>query len=280
MSYIFVGGSQRSGTSLLAASLCAGEETNPYLGESGSLRALLQVHSFMNQRYEDEMACHFGSREVTDEYIGSCLRSYLSHTMAFHAPATSLVLKEPHLTMQFPLIWKLIPTAKFVMLIRDPRDIAASMLTVGEKLKEDGKGHLFNSGDFNKIAGTIGQFYRPTLAAIKASAAFAKSVVWVKYEDLVAEPEATINQLRAFTRLKLEQYDAADPTKRTHPAKLKSRKESTRAQPWNSDLMKQKGISEKSKGSYKNKLSKDQIKTIEKTLPGLFKRFDYAIDGK
>jgi hypothetical protein len=276
MSYIFVGGSQRSGTSLLAASLCAGEETNPYLGESGSLRALLQVHSVMNQRYEDEMAFHFGSREVTDEYFGSCLRSYLSHTMAFHAPISSLVLKEPHLTMQFPLIWKLIPTAKFVMLIRDPRDIAASMLTVGEKLKKEGKLHLFNSGDIAKIANIIGQFYRPTLAAMKQNSSFSKSVFWVKYEDLVADPTGTIDQLRAFTGLKLELYDPADPTKRTHPAKVKSRKESARAQPWNSDLMRQKGISEKSKGSYKNKLTPKQIATIEQTLPGLFKRFKYT----
>ena len=279
MSYIFVGGSQRSGTSLLAASLCAGEEANPYLGESGSLRALLQVHSVMSQRYEDEMAFHFGSRAVTDEYFGACLRSFLSHTMAFNAPATSLVLKEPHLTMLFPLIWKLIPTAKFVMLIRDPRDIAASMLTVGDKLKAEGKSHLFNSGDFSKIAGVIGQFYRPTLAAMKDSAAFAQSVFWVKYEDLVADSAGTVDQLRGFTGLKLELYDPADPTKRTHPAKLKSRKESARAQPWNSDLMKQKGVSEKSKGSYKNKLSPAQIKTIEKTLPGLFKRFNYAISS-
>lgn len=278
MSYIFVGGSQRSGTSLLAASLCAGEETNPYLGESGGLRSLFQSYSVMSQRFNDETVFHFGSRAVFDEYCASNIRSFLSHVLAAHAPASSLVLKEPHLTVHFPTLWQYVPEARFVMLIRDPRDIVASMLTVGEKMRQKGQAHLFSSGKVDKIAQLVRQFYRPVFQASLANKAFAKTVTWVRYESLVEDPVATIEALRAFTGLKLELYDPTEPTKRTHPAKVKSRGDSKRAGPWRTELMQQqKGVSTASRGRFESVLTADQIRTVEKTVPGIFERFDYPL---
>lgn len=275
MSYIFVGGAQRSGTSLLAASLCAGEETNPYLGESSSLQRLLQTYTHMAGRFDDEMVFHFGTKAVMNEYFSTMLRSFLSHTLATHAPATSLVLKEPHMTTLFPAIHAMLPEAKFVIIVRDPRDIITSMMTVGEKLKQAGSNHLFNSNDVGKMAAQIGAFYRPSLVAMQNNKGFAQSTVWVKYEELVTSALPVMDKLRGFTGLKLELYDPDEPRKRTHPAKLKSREKSERAKPWQSELMGQKSMSDKSLGSFRDKLNEDQIKEIETTLPGFFNRFGY-----
>lgn len=275
MSYIFVGGAQRSGTSLLASSLCAGEESNPYLGESSSLRRLLDAQSHMVQRFDDETKFHFGTRPVMQEFMSTTLRSFLGLTLASSAPATSLVLKEPHMTTHFPLIHQLLPEAKFVISIRDPRDTISSMMTVGKKLKEGGSSHLFATDNVKKMAELVGSFYRPTLLASQKMPMFASAVKWVKYEQLVSEPEKTMDELRKFTGLKLEQYDVNDPRKRTHPDKTKSREKSQTAKPWQSELMGQKSVSTKSVGSFEDKLSKKQIATIEQTLPGLIKRFGY-----
>lgn len=277
MSYIFVGGSQRSGTSLLATSLCAGEESNPYLGESSALRKLLDAQAYMAKRFNDETKFHFGTRTAMQEFMGSTLRSFLALTLASSAPATSLVLKEPHLTMHFPLVHQLLPEAKFVMSIRDPRDIICSMLTVGEKYKEAGTSHLFNSGDIKKMTELVASFYRPVIKAAQQSKRFSSRVVWVKYEQLVNEPETTIEELRKYTGLKLELYDVNEPRKRTHPDKLKARAESKIAKFWQSDLMAQKPLSKQSVGKFEDRLSEEQVATIEQTVPGLFKRFGYEV---
>lgn len=277
MSYIFVGGAQRSGTSLLAASLCAGEESNPYLGESSALRKLLDAQAYMVKRFDDETKFHFGTRPVMQEFMSTTLRSFLGLTLASSAPATSLVLKEPHLTTHFPLIHTLLPEAKFVMSVRDPRDTICSMMTVGEKFKENGTNHLFNSGNVGKMAELVASFYRPIIQVAQQSKQFAATVKWVKYEQLVSEPEKTIDELRKYTGLKLELYDVNEPRKRTHPEKLKSRAKSQTAKPWQSELMAQKAVSTKSVGSFEEKLSEEQIAVIEKTVPGLLKRFGYKL---
>lgn len=279
MSYIFVGGSQRSGTTLLTECLCSGSETNPYIGESGSLRALLQVHTMMEQRFEDESKLHFGSRPAMDEYFGSCLRLFLSHTLATNKPAESLVLKEPHLTMYFPLLARLLPAAKFVMSVRDPRDVVTSMLRVGEKLKDQGKSHLFNSGNIPQIARSVQKFYAPVINLANSDSKFKAAVCWVKYEDLVAAPEQEIAKLRQFTGLKLEGFDPDDHSMRTHEGHVASRAEDQRITPWISGLMKEKGVRASSVGRYRDKLSKKQIGEIEQTLKKFMNIFGYASDA-
>ena len=277
MAFVFVGGSQRSGTSLLAASLCAGEETNMYMGESSGFRTLIQTYASMVQRFDDETVFHFGSRNALDEYYSATVRLFLSHTLTAHAPATSLVMKEPHLTLHFPHLHHLVPNSRFVMIKRDPRDIVVSMLKVGEKLAAAGQKHPYNTHGVSRLAETVAQFYRPVLASTAKNPAFRKNLFWVDYQELVTATETVIDKLRKFTGLKLELFDPADPTKRTLPQKVESRKKSERAQPWNTDLMKNKGVSDASVRAFEKKLSNEQIVEIEKTVGGLIKKFGYDL---
>lgn len=274
MSYIFVGGSQRSGTTLLAASLCSGAETNPYFGESGSFRMLLESRHVLTQSMEDEISAHFGDQQAMDDYFQDCLRSFLNRVLKTHAPATSLVLKEPHMTMFFPSLWQLIPESKFVIIMRDPRDIVASMLDVGKKLADGGSDHLFNSGNIEDISKSLAQFYGPAYKEATQNEAFAKAICWIKYEDLVREPETTMDKLRAFTGLKLEDFDAARPTDRSS---LGNAEGADRLRPWTTEKMAPgKSISTDSVGRYRSILTEEQTKTVEQTVPQLMKLFGYS----
>lgn len=277
MTFVFVGGSQRSGTSLLAASLCAGEETNMYMGESSGFRTLIQTYASMVQRFDDETVFHFGSRNALDEYYSATVRLFLSHTLTAHAPATSLVMKEPHLTMHFPYLNHLVPNSRFVMIKRDPRDIVVSMLKVGEKLAAKGQKHPYNTQGVGRLAEIAAQFYRPVLASSATNPGFRKKLFWVDYQELVTSTETVMDKLRDFTGLKLELFDPADPTKRTLPQKVDSRKKSDRAQPWNTELMKNKGVSNASVRAFEKKLSDEQVAEIEKSVGGLIKKFGYNL---
>ncbi|WP_286828692.1 MULTISPECIES: sulfotransferase family protein [Kordiimonas] len=275
MAYIFVGGSQRSGTSLLTTSLCAGEETNMYIGECPSLRKLLNIIHQMRQNFDAETGLHFGSRAALDEYASTIVRSYLSHTLTANAPATSLVLKEPHLTMLFPLMWHLIPESKFVLIKRDPRDIVVSMLRVGEKLADQGKTHLFNSGDVAAMALSAQEFYAPTINTANRNPAFRKAVTWVRYEEFVSDPATTIKQLRKTTGLKLELFDPENPTKRIHPTRKEARGESDRVKPWITEVMHGGAITSSRTGRFQEKLTEEQIMAIEKAVGTLLDVLGY-----
>lgn len=277
MTYFFVGGSQRSGTTLLTTILCAGEETNPYLGESSALRSLMQTYNYMLQRFDDETAFHFGSRQALDSYYASIVSSFLSHTLARHFPAHSTVLKEPHLTMHFPHLHRLIPDSRFVLIKRDPRDIVVSMLKVGKRLDAKGKKHLFNSGDIGKIAESIVPFYRATINESAKNAAFKRKCLWVDYEQMVSDPQITVNSLRGTTGLKLELFDPEDPMKRTLAEKVASRKKSPNPEIWNTDLMREKAISSSSVGTYAEYLSGEELDIIEARIGQLITALGYEL---
>ena len=279
MTYFFVGGSQRAGTTLLATSLCSGVETNPYLGESSGLRSLLHTYTYMVKRYEDESAFHFGSRQTMDDYYRSIVGLFLSHVLARHTPATSLVLKEPHMTTYFPQIFKLVPNSAFIIMKRDPRDILVSMLGVGKKMKEQGKKHLFNSGDLGKIAESIVPFYRPTLNACARNAKFASRCFWIDYEAMVTNPNESVEKLRQFTKLKLELFDAANPGKRTLAEKVASRKTSKNPSIWRTTLMNNQAISKSRIGNFTNELTTDDIKIIEAAIGDLITQLGYDLSS-
>lgn len=277
MSYIFVGGSQRSGTTLLAQSLCSGEETNPYFGESGSLRILMQLHRHMTVRFDEETVFSFGTRKKNEAYVATCVNSFLQETLATQSPATSLVLKEPHLTMFFPHLWRLVPSAKFVVVVRDPRDVVASMLKVGEKLREQGESHLFNSGDIVKIAESIPPFYMPSLRFGKENPAFRKAVRYVKYETFLADPNAIMDDLRKFTGLTMEKFDPAARPAHVHPAAAKNARNNDRLIPWITEAMSGQPLDVTNTGKHAETMTRNQIKAVEEAIPNLMKRFSYRV---
>ncbi|MFC4347224.1 sulfotransferase family protein [Kordiimonas lipolytica] len=276
MAYIFVGGSQRSGTSLLATSLCSGEETNMYIGECRSLRQLLLAVQFMEQNFDGENELSFGSKAAMKEYHSTIIRSYLSHTLATNAPATSLVLKQPHLTLLFPTLWNLVPESKFVIAIRDPRDTIASMLEVGKKMAAQGQNHPFNTHSVPEIAKHMRGFYSQVLLASDLSEEFKAATKWVRYEELVSQPAVVMEELRAFTGLNLVDFDPESPTKRIHPTLMAARtKDEAPVQPWVSDLMRGAPITTKRTGSYKDLLTNEQISQIDECLAEFMERIGY-----
>ena len=63
MSYIFIGGSQRSGTSLVNQLLCSDEAANPFLAECSYMRHLIQPYISLRNQAPDEIPYYFENIE-------------------------------------------------------------------------------------------------------------------------------------------------------------------------------------------------------------------------
>jgi hypothetical protein len=99
--------------------------------------------------------------------------------------------KTPDYVDDLPLLARLFPTARFVHLIRDGRDVALSVLDLR---------HL------HRHAASVAFFWgRQIRAARAAAAALPGRYLEVRYERLVADPEGELRALCAFLDLPFEQ---------------------------------------------------------------------------
>ena len=91
-------------------------------------------------------------------------------------------------TMQYiPLLRTIFPNARFVHLVRDGRDVAVSMMRLP-------------SWDFRCVAAAAAH-WACTVLGVRAEAADPDRYLEVRYEDLVADPEAVLRRICAFIDL-------------------------------------------------------------------------------
>lgn len=269
MSYFFVGGSQRSGTSLMLRILCDDAETNPMFGECAYLRALMQAYEVGLQTF-DELMYLFDSREQFRDFHAELVRRFLAHTSARFAPARHLVLKEPHMTLYFPELHELLgDEARFLVLMRDPRDVIASMLDVGRRMAAQGISHLFNQGNLFEMVNQFKFFYVKCFAACNQNPTLRRQLLVVRYENLVSQPEQELEKIRAFTGLALSNAGKQAPG----AEKLRAQS-SERQQLWRTELSGQ-AISASKINNYREKLTHLQIQQIEAQCQDIMKIFGY-----
>jgi hypothetical protein len=275
MSIIFVGGSQRSGTTMLQTILCQDQAANPLIQEAKYLRHLVGAYRFGKIHFDAETSDYFKDQAAYARFNAQLIRGFLRATRALFPGTQHLVLREPHLTMLFPDLAELLPQVKFICVVRDPRDAIASMVQVGEKLKKQGvKGdtmaELFATRNMDRLSRHYLSFYAPVFACKLKG--FRQRVVIMRYEDLVREPEKCLDALRKFTGLKLEGFDPrAEPD--ADRAKLKGQ---TRYQAaWKTERDGGK-LSDAAIGGYKKTLTAKEIAAVNEHCKEFMKRFRYA----
>ncbi|MEQ8952888.1 MAG: sulfotransferase, partial [Gammaproteobacteria bacterium] len=116
MSLIFVGGSQRSGTTVLQQLLCADQDASPRLAEASYLRMLVSTYQQARLDFDHDTSSYFRDLEQFRNFHASVVNIFLNRTLNAHYPARHLVLKEPHLTPLFPALFDLVPNAQFVLI--------------------------------------------------------------------------------------------------------------------------------------------------------------------
>lgn len=274
MSVFFIGGVNRSGTTLLQSILCSDTSTNPLIHEASYLRSIVEAYVFGQQKFEEHNKYYFSSVQDMKDFTASWAKSFLDKTRSRYPEAEHLVLKHPPLTPRFPAIFDLLTSVgedpRFIIIIRDPRDVAASLVRVGEKLRAKGESEG-NSlpRNMNMLGNYYMQCYMPALSP--QLEAYKSRITIVKYEELVNNPKLVINNIRKASGLKLEEFNATEGWKNDN---LDYNNLQQDKNAWLSDLWGKK-LSNSRVGSYKTILKPNEITLLEQVCAGPLKSFGY-----
>ncbi len=271
MTYFFVGGCQRTGTTLLQSVVCSDETTNPLIYESFLLLHLVEAYAKGKLHYEVRGKDYFADPQAYRLFHRQWVTAFLESTRNRYAPAANLVLKEINLTKLFPLLHELIPEAKFLLIVRDPRDTIASLIKVGERMGAEGRQNLFAGRDMSRLAEYYKSFYRPCLKVQDPK--FRKNLMVVKYENLVGDTETELERIRRFTGLELKDFKANQAWTRSQ-VDFEELKAWDLHRPWDSDLWGKK-LSPKRVGSYKQVLTDEEARAVAQECADVFHVFAY-----
>ena len=272
MAYIFVGGSQRTGTSIMQQTLCQLPGANPYVYESTYLRLQLEAFAQARHNFSRNHEVYFGSLDGLIQFHSGVVRAFLLHTAQRLGNCEHLILKEPHLTLFWPELFELVPESMFLMMIRDPRDVIASMVEVGRRQKEIGQEYLFADRDIPAMCDHFLSFYSPAFSVTDER--FRKRLAIVHYEEMVTDPVQLLKEITVFTGLPFDAIDAGAKPAHGHVEPV-STASSQMYSPWVTEVSGQK-LSPKRVGNYAKVLTPDEIAIVEERCADMFEWFGYS----
>lgn len=209
MKTVFVGGCMRSGTTVLQALLCRGKGTNDLIDEATLLTSLTHMYRWGIETFDDLHHQYFRDQENLREVASTWITGMIDNLAANSAGVETVVLKNPASTEYFPELFELVPDARFVVSVRDPRDTIASMAKAAMKQQAAGMNSSISGAgrDMAKLSDIYALAYAPLV--IRQEASFKRRVRFFRYEDLVTEPEDVLKDLADFTGLEFPE-DALD----------------------------------------------------------------------
>ncbi len=269
MTCFFIGGAPRSGGTLLTSILCSDRTTNPMLREAHYLREMVQAYRQGKQFFNTLEGGHFFSdSEDLRQFSATWVQAFLDKLGARYASASHLVLKSFLMSVMFPAVFELLPEARFLISVRDPRDIACSQIDVGERQRRQGLNVRFPR-DVTRLSRENRHYYLPSMTFRHPG--FQSQVLFVRYEDLVQQPDTEVGRIRAFTGLALEEYNP-DGSWSGGGRDFNGDRES--GDPYINDLF-GKGVTSRRVGRYREMLTPGEIQAVETECAPLFATFGY-----
>lgn len=260
LSLVLIAGPPRSGTTWLHRELTKGAGASVFLPECTLLTQQIALYSnTLNTCDAQRFAAYFG----TPDMLAACYRAQVDRmldlvlTLNATPETRTLILKDPELSHVLTALSDVMPKHRLIVLMRDPRDVIASMKRVSERKQE--AWDLRNSMNF------IYRYYH----VIRLYAANAgKNARIVRYEDLV---RTGIEDLRSFLKLPLPAQGEQKSVTADVATKL------DRSDPFFSELY-LKPTTTDAVGAYRATLDRDEIAHIEEVFSGVMQHWGYVRD--
>lgn len=193
---LFVIGMPRSGSTLLTSLLAR----HPAVCSRGELPWLPTMTSAL-----EPSGKNFSAQLA---HVASRYASHLRQDDAFATSARWFIDKQPHNYLDVDIVLKMFPQARFIHCVRDARDNALSIWM--QSFQPGTQGFAY---DFTDIGAAIRGVWR---VMAHWSQCFPQAIQTVRYEDLVAHPQACLNALQVW--LDLPQHTLAQTS--TQPAAI------------------------------------------------------------
>ena len=189
---IFVGGVPRSGTTLMRVMF----DSHPEISCGKETRIIPRIFSMRNQwkdsEFEKERLKMAG---MTDEIIDSAIGAFVYQVIAKHGKyAKNLCNKDPLVFQHLSYVKKVFPNAKFILMIRDGRAVAHSIIT--RKVSVPGFNLTSYRGCLSKWSNMIKSMYNMCVDI------GTKNCLPVFYEKLILNPEKTMKSVFNFLNIK------------------------------------------------------------------------------
>lgn len=189
---IFVGGAPRSGTTLTRAVL----DSHPEIACGPELRAfptLARLYRETAASMGATLAAHY---QFTAEDLKLAFRDLVASFLSpLHERSGKprIAEKTPANALYFAELFKLFPDGRFVHVVRDPRDVVASLISMDWRDLKSGERLPITAS----VAGAA-EGWRSHVAAARAAASAGAPVFELHYEKLVAAPAETLAGLFDF----------------------------------------------------------------------------------
>ena len=260
MQLILIGGAQRSGTTLLQT-LLVNALQSPNLPEAHILSDILAAY---------KRAKEFGNKTgyfyATDGDLGSFFRSFaerhIADIVAKAKPSSVLVLKDPNFIQVLDEAEDMFPRSVRIVCMRDPRDIAASFVQIGQRQQSAApRPGKYERRDINFVSRKILASYQPLLRGATPNA------VMVRYEAIASDPKGTLEVLASDTGISL----ALDQIEQPVWLDAQARHEAS----WITELEGAKA-SPASIGSFKRVLTGEEVAMVQEICEPIMSQFGYA----
>jgi len=221
---LFIVGCPRSGTTWLQRLLAAhpqiktGQESRlfEYIGAQFQLWRQDMASVAVIGRGGTGLACYLNEDEfvaIQKEYVASILRPMLKSL----APGQIFLEKTPAHALFIPEIVQLLPASKIIHLMRDPRDVTASLLAAAK-----GWGRPWAARD---VKSAVEVWRRHVGAAQTAGGKIgAGQYLEIHYEDLVADTAGCLRQITGFASVSWPEAEMARAIEANSASELKQGK--------------------------------------------------------
>lgn len=255
LNVIVILGPRRTGTTLPNQILCNAPDTNPHIGECQLLTRICSTFKWAQDSYDRVVQWYFDNPQAMQVYFKGQVNEFLRIAAEHHDGVSNLVLKSPELSNYKCELDALIPEARQIVCIRDPRDQIASELQVGKRQLEKGidadSARAYKSRNIELLCRKYLKSYESVLQGESAN------TMIVRYEDILLDLQTTLSTLEEFTRLQLSGFNPDSSwTRFEHKEHLS--KMPAYVEQYGSPLDKSRV------GRYRQSLSQNEIALIEK----------------
>lgn len=192
--FAVLGGHPRSGTTLLEQVL----DSHPQVVSAEETSIFFETYIWLRRDLPNDLGMKPGLDRFTPAQLRAARRDYFARMDRFVGSVTAdrlLIDKNPSLTALVPAVLRVAPEARFLIALRDPRDVCLSCFVQPLPLNPTSSMFLTIEGTAEEYASMMG-FWRGMSDRLPTGAA-----IEVRYEDLVDDLASVSKRVLEFLNL-------------------------------------------------------------------------------